>query len=130
MSLRKGLLFTMLFAIVALAEPGTVNVYKAEFDVPKPNTLLRAPAPATAALPWYSSWPANKPSRWLKALRRKGELLPASFLPIQFKNPKDGAALPDGTDCFQGRPAPRAIRAIRDNADPVRTRDRLCDGSP
>ena len=39
MSLRKGLLFAMLFAIVALAEPGRVNVYKAEFDVPKPNTL-------------------------------------------------------------------------------------------
>jgi hypothetical protein len=35
MSLRKG----VLFAIVALAEPGRVNVYKAEFDVPKPNTL-------------------------------------------------------------------------------------------
>ena len=89
MSLRKGLLFAMLFAIVALAEPRRVNVYKAEFDVPKPNTLLRAPASATPALPWYGSWPANKPSRWLKAFRRKGELLPASFLPIQFKNPKD-----------------------------------------
>jgi Uncharacterized ACR, COG1678 len=86
MSLRKRLLFVMLFAIVALAEPGS---YKAEFDVPNPNTLLLAPAPATAALPWYGSWPANKPSRWLKAFRRKGELLPASFLPIQFKNPKD-----------------------------------------
>ena len=89
MSLRKGLLFAMLFAIVALAEPGRVNVYKAEFDVPKPNTLLRTPATATVALPWYGSWPANKPSRWLKAFRRKGELLSASFLPIQFKNPKD-----------------------------------------
>jgi hypothetical protein len=84
MSLRKGLLF----AIVALAELGRVNVDKAEFDVPKLNTLLRAPTPATAALPWYGSLPANKPSRWLKAFRRKGELLPASFLPIQFKNPK------------------------------------------
>jgi hypothetical protein len=61
MSLRKGLLFAMLFAIVALAEPERVNVYKAEFDVPKPNTLLRAPSPATAALPWYGSWRANKP---------------------------------------------------------------------
>jgi putative transcriptional regulator len=74
---------------ITLAEPGRVNVYKAEFDVPKPNTLLRAPAPATAALPWYGRWPANEPSRWLKAFRRKGELLPVSFLPIQFKNPKD-----------------------------------------
>ena len=55
MSLRKGLLFAMLFAIVALAEPGRVNVYKAEFDVPKPDTLLRAPAPATPALTWYGA---------------------------------------------------------------------------
>jgi putative transcriptional regulator len=85
MSLLKRLLFAMLFAIIARAEPGS---YKAEFDVPKPNTLLRAPAPATAALPWYGNWPANKPSRWLKA-RRKGELLPTSSLPIQFKDPKD-----------------------------------------
>ena len=80
MSLRKGLLFAILFAIVALAEPGRVNFDKAEFDVPKP---------ATPALPWYGSWPANKPSRWVTAFRRKSELLPASFLPIQFKNPKD-----------------------------------------
>jgi hypothetical protein len=88
MSLRKRLLFAM-FAIVALAEPGRVNVYKAEFDVLKPNKLLRAPAPATAALPWCGSWSANKPSRWFRAFRRKGELPPASFLSIQFKNPKD-----------------------------------------
>lgn len=89
MSMRKRFLFAMLFTIVALAAAGRVSVYKAEFDVPKPNTLLRAPAPATAALPWYGRWPANEPSRWLKAFRRKGELLPVSFLPIQFKNPKD-----------------------------------------
>lgn len=89
MSLRKRLLSAMLFAIVALAEPRRFNVYKAEFDVPKLNTLLRAPAPAPATLPWYSSWLANKPSRRLKAFRRKGELLPAPFLPIQFKNPKE-----------------------------------------
>jgi putative AlgH/UPF0301 family transcriptional regulator len=85
MSLRKGLLFAMLFAIVALPESGRVNVYKADFDVPKPNALLRVPAPAT----WYGSKPANKPSRWLKAFHKKGELPPSSFLPIQFKNPKD-----------------------------------------
>ena len=89
MSLRKRFLFAMLFAIVASAEPGRVTVYKAEFDVPKPIALLRAPTPATTTLPWYGSWPANKPSRGLKALRRTGELLPASFLPIQLKNPKD-----------------------------------------
>jgi putative AlgH/UPF0301 family transcriptional regulator len=89
MSLRKRWLFAMLFAIVALAAPGRGNVYKTELDVPKPNTLLRASAPATAAWRWYGSWPANKPSRWLGAFRRKGELLPASYLPIQFKDPKD-----------------------------------------
>ncbi len=89
MSLRKRLLSAMLFAIVPLAEPGRVNVYTAEFDVPKPNTLLCAPAPITAAFPWYCSWSANEPNRWLKAFRRKGEMLPASFVPIQFKNPKD-----------------------------------------
>jgi putative transcriptional regulator len=83
MSLRKRLLFAMLFTIVALAEPGRVNVYKADFDLPKPNPWMRAPTP------WYGSQPANKTSRWLKAFRRKGELLPALFLPIQFKNPKD-----------------------------------------
>jgi putative transcriptional regulator len=62
MSLRRQLLFATLFAIVALAEPGS---YKAQFDAPHPYMLLRAPAPAAAAL------------------------LPASFLPVQFKNPKD-----------------------------------------
>jgi putative transcriptional regulator len=86
MSLSKRLLFAMLFAVIAMAEPGS---YKAEVDVPTSNTMLCAHAPATDALTSYGGWPASKPSRWLKAFRRKGELLPASFLPIQFKNPKD-----------------------------------------
>ena len=86
MSLSKRLLFAMLFAVIAMAEPGS---YKAEVDVPTPNTMLRAHAPATDALTSYGGWPASKPSRWLKVFRGKGELLPASFLPIQFKNPKD-----------------------------------------
>lgn len=89
MSMRKRFLFAMLFTIVALAAAGRVSVYKAEFDVPKPNTWSRAPLPVAAALPWYDSQLANMPSRWLKALRTKGELLPALFLPIQFKNPQD-----------------------------------------
>ena len=89
MSMRKRFLFAMLFTIVALAAAGRVSVYKAEFDVPKPNTWLRAPVPVAAALPWYDSQPANMPSRWLKAFRTKGELRPALFLPIQFKNPQD-----------------------------------------
>jgi putative AlgH/UPF0301 family transcriptional regulator len=89
MSMRKRFLFAMLFTIVALAAAGRVSVYKAEFDVPKPNTWSRAPVPVAAGLPWYDSQLANMPSRWLKAFRTNGELLPALFLPIQFKNPQD-----------------------------------------
>ena len=89
MSLCKRLLFAMVFTIVALTEPGRINDYKAEVDVPKTNTWLHAPMPAPAALLWYGSQPANKPIRWLKAFRRNEELLPALFLSIQFKNPKD-----------------------------------------
>jgi putative AlgH/UPF0301 family transcriptional regulator len=89
MSMRKRFLFAMLFTIVALAAAARVSVYKAEFDVPKPNRWSRAPVPVAAALPWYDSPLANTPSRWLKAFRTKGELLPALFLPIQFKNPQD-----------------------------------------
>jgi putative AlgH/UPF0301 family transcriptional regulator len=89
MSMRKRFLFAMLFTIVALAAAGRVSVHKAEFDVPKPNTWSRAPVPVAAALPWYDSQLANMPSRWLKAFRTKGELRPALFLPIQFKNSQD-----------------------------------------
>ncbi len=89
MSMRKRFLFATLFTIVALAAAGRVSVYKAEFDVPKPNTWSRAPVPVAAALPWYDSQLASMPSRWLKAFRTKSELLPALFLPIQFKNPQD-----------------------------------------
>jgi putative transcriptional regulator len=74
MSLRIRLLFAMLFVSVALADPGKVNIYKAELNVQKPNASLRAPAPATDGLPRSHT---------------KGELLPASLLPIQFKDPKD-----------------------------------------
>ncbi len=87
MSMRKRVLFAMLFTIVVLAAAGRVGVYKAE--LPKPNTCSRAPVPFAGALPWYDSQPASMPSRWLKAFRTKGELLPALFLPIQFKNPQD-----------------------------------------
>jgi putative transcriptional regulator len=85
MSLSKRLQFAVLFAIVALAEPGS---YKAEVDGPNPS-ILRPDAPVAAALPWYGSWTANKPSRWLETFRNQSELLPASFQPIQFKNPKN-----------------------------------------
>jgi hypothetical protein len=89
MSIRKRFLFAMLFTIVALAAAGRISVYRAEFDVPTSNTWSRAPVPVTATLPWYDSQLTNMPSRWLKAVRTKGELLPALFLPIQFKNPQD-----------------------------------------
>lgn len=70
MSLRKRFLFAMLFMIAALVVAGTVDVHKTESDVPKPNTWLRAPARAAAALPWYDS-------------------RPESFLPIQFNTPQN-----------------------------------------
>ncbi len=89
MSLRKCLLFAMLFTIVALAASGGVSAYKAGFHVPEPNARLRAPTPAAARLGWNGSLPANNPSRWLKSFSRKRELPPASFVPIQFKDPKD-----------------------------------------
>ncbi len=89
MSIRKRFLFAMLFTIVALAAAGRVSLYQAKFDVPKPNTWSVAPVPVAAALPWYDSQLANMPSRWLKAFHTKGELLPALFPPIQFKNPPD-----------------------------------------
>jgi putative AlgH/UPF0301 family transcriptional regulator len=68
--LRKRLLFAMLFVIAAFVAVGTVDVYKTESDVPKPNTWLRASAPAAAALPSHNRQPA-------------------SFLPIQFNNPQN-----------------------------------------
>jgi hypothetical protein len=89
MSTRKRFLFAMLLTAVVLAAAGRLSVYKAEFDVPQPNTWSRAPVPDAAALRWYDSLPANMPSRWLEAFRMKGELLPALFLPVQSKNPQD-----------------------------------------
>ncbi len=61
MSMRRRFLFAILFTIVALAAPRRVSVYQAELE----------------------------PSRWLKAFGTKGELLPALFLPDQFKNAPD-----------------------------------------
>jgi putative transcriptional regulator len=86
MSMRKRFLFAMLFTTVALAAAG---LYQAAFDLPKPKAWSRAAVPVPAALPWYDSQAANRPSRRLTALRTKGELLPALFFPMQFKNPPD-----------------------------------------
>jgi len=80
MLVRKRFLFAMLFTMVALTAAGRAGVYKAEFEAPKPNVWSRAPVPV-------DNQPANMPSRWHKALRTKGALPPALFLPIQFKPP-------------------------------------------
>jgi putative AlgH/UPF0301 family transcriptional regulator len=80
MSLHKRFLFAMLFIIAALAAAVTVSIDQAEFSGPKPNTWLRAPVPVAAARPWDDSH---------LAFHAKHELLPASFLPVQFKNPQD-----------------------------------------
>ncbi len=85
MSTCKRFLFTM----VVLAAAGRGSFYKAEVDVLRPSTWSRAPVPVAAASPGYDSQLANMPSRGLKAFRKKGELLPALFLPVQLKNPKD-----------------------------------------
>ena len=89
MFMRKRFLFAMLFTIVALAAAERVGPFKAEFDVPRPNPWSRAPVPVLAALPWSDTHLPNMPSRWVKTFPTKGELLPALFLPVQFKNPED-----------------------------------------
>jgi putative AlgH/UPF0301 family transcriptional regulator len=89
MSMRKRFLFAMLFTIFVSAAARRGCVYKAEFQVPKPNTWSRAPVPVAPALRLYDSQLANVQSRWIKAFRTKGELLPALFLPIQSKSPQD-----------------------------------------
>ena len=86
---RHGLLKTGLaFTMIALAAAGMVSVDKAVSNAPMPNSRLRTPVPAVAGLYWYGSQPANKLSRWLRALPTQGESLPALILPIQFKDPK------------------------------------------
>ena len=89
MSVRKRLLFAIVFTIAALATTARFSVYKAESDLSKANTWLRASMPAAAEMPWHGSQPANEPWRLRTAFRRKGELLPSLFVPIQFKNPKE-----------------------------------------
>ena len=64
MSLRKRFLLAMLFAVVALGAAGRGRVYKAESGVPRA-------------------------SRSFKAFRTERESLPALFLPIQFRDPKN-----------------------------------------
>ena len=88
MSLRKRFQFAILFVIVALAWSATLNLHHAELDGPKPDTVLRAPSSAAISLPWHSTGSATRPTRSLTTFRSKREGLAASFLPIQFRNPK------------------------------------------
>lgn len=87
---RKRLPFATLFTIVALTASGAVN-YQAKPEAPKARASLSALAPA--ALPFSITQSLDKPGRPLKPFRAKGELPPASFVPIQFpiqfKDPKD-----------------------------------------
>jgi putative transcriptional regulator len=89
MPLRKRCLLAMLFTIVPLADPGGLRDHQAVFEVPKPNTSLRASRAGALALLPYPAQPADKPGQWLKALRSKSAPLPAFNLPIQFKDPKN-----------------------------------------
>jgi putative AlgH/UPF0301 family transcriptional regulator len=85
---RIRLLLAILVTIIVVAVYGMVDVHRARSAVPKPNPL-RASMPAVAALPRSSSQPAKMTSRWPKSLDRRSELPPPSFVPTQFKNPKD-----------------------------------------
>jgi putative AlgH/UPF0301 family transcriptional regulator len=85
MSLGKRFPFAILLTIVVLSPPPGVNLYKADFEAPCPRSGLRAPMSAAAL---RGSYPASALGRSLKTFRTKGDL-PALFLPIQFKNPKD-----------------------------------------
>jgi putative AlgH/UPF0301 family transcriptional regulator len=71
MSLRKRFLFATLFLIVAVMAAGRAEDYTAGPNAPM-NARLRAPVPGP----------------WIKTFRTKSELLPAAFLPIQFRSPE------------------------------------------
>jgi putative AlgH/UPF0301 family transcriptional regulator len=70
MSLRKRILFAMLFAIVGLTADGRDRDYKAGLDAPKLGAWMRASSSRAAQSPWYGGQPAL-------------------LLPVQFKDPKN-----------------------------------------
>jgi putative transcriptional regulator len=80
----------MLATIAAFAAAGRLNCYTNKFDVPKPGTPLLGSALAANALLWYRGQPANQACRsnWVNAVPPKGELTPAVFVPVQFKDAK------------------------------------------
>ncbi len=92
MPLRKWLLFVMLFTIVALAASRRVNGFKANPDGMRPNAWLHASISSAAVLPWYGHQPVYRPIRWLRPIRGNGELPLESFVPAQFKDPRNLAA--------------------------------------
>src|SRR5246127_1634870 len=91
MPLRKLCCFTMLATIVAFAAAGSLNRNTKKFDVAKPGTPLLGAALPAEGMPWSGGQPANQPGRshWANAVRTKGELTTAAFVPVQFKDAKD-----------------------------------------
>ena len=73
MPLRNRFLLAMLFVLVTLAG----------VDASRPNTRSRAQVSVAAAMPWYETQTTNTVGR------TSDQLLPALFLPVQFKDPKE-----------------------------------------
>jgi putative AlgH/UPF0301 family transcriptional regulator len=80
-SLRKLCCFTIVATVVAFAAAGRLNHYTKEFDIARPGIPLLGRALSSA----------NQPGRshWAGAVRTKGELTTAAFVPVQFKDAKD-----------------------------------------
>lgn len=107
MSRRKVYLFTMLATMVGFAAIGMLNRRVKKFDLPKPHIQPRGPELATDGSLWYRDQPTDKSGRLhlVKAFRAKSEMLPAAFLPVQYKSAK-------------GLGAGKLLVASRDLADP------------
>jgi putative AlgH/UPF0301 family transcriptional regulator len=105
MSLRKRFLFATLFLIVAVMAAGRAEDYTAGPHAPM-NSRLRAPIPGPA----------------IKAFRTKSELLPAAFLPIQFRSPESlgvGKLLVASRGMDDPHFAQTVILLVRDDDDGV-----------
>lgn len=85
MSLRKGLLFVMLFTMAGLTAGQWVNAGKSEFDALNGRGVL---GPGAAALFSDGDAVANVPDPRVETSRQKSDLPPEQFVPIQFKDPK------------------------------------------
>jgi putative AlgH/UPF0301 family transcriptional regulator len=86
MSPRRLLLFATLFTVIVVAAFGTFAVFSAKLETSPRNTWLRVPMLAAVRL--CSMGLANQRSRWREAFDSGSELPAASYVPIQFKDPK------------------------------------------